>query len=176
MRKSSGSPLINVHLRAVNFVRLLVGLFWILLFAACARKHAPESSDTSLYAITYYRGMDFTAEFVFLSILNPQHERIRVMKFLNEPQSTLSPRPAYGPQVEKNLTSWGISASKFIGKDSAYIREELFRDITTNRLELIYGDSTRQILDIKKPPYFRYIEKYRSDTTQISFWVNPMLE
>lgn len=176
MKKSSGSQSINVHLRAVNFSRLFVFIVVISALASCARKHAPESGDTSLYAITYYRGMDFTAEFVFLSILNPQHERIRVMKFLNEPQSTLSPRPAYGPQVEKNLTSWGISASKFIGRDSAFIREELFRDITTNRLELIYGDSTRQILDIKTPPYFRYIEKYRNDTTKISFWVNPILE
>ena len=155
--------------------------FIILLLATailpgCTKKAAPATTEeTTLYGISYYRGVDFPAEYVFLSILNPKHPKIRRINFLNEPQSLIADLPAYGPQVEKNLSSWGIGASKFLDKDSSSIREELFRNITTNSLEIIYGDSSKQTIAIKEVPHWKYIEKVKSDTAKVSFWANPTM-
>lgn len=136
----------------------------------------PDSKETLLYGISYYRGIDFPAEYVFISILNPEHEKITSIKFQNEPQSLIGNRPGYGPHVEKNLTTWGISASKFMSTDSAAIKEELLRDITSNTVEILYGDSTRQTLSIKEVPKFKYIEKYRNDTIPVTFWHTTFFE
>ena len=155
--------------------------FIILLLASaiipgCTKKAAPATSnDTVIYGISYYRGIDFPAEYVFISILNPKHPKIRRINFLNEPQSLIADLPAYGPQVEKNLSSWGIGASKFLDKDSNYIKEQLLRNITTNSLEIIYGDSTIQTVPIKEVPHWKYIEKTRNDTARVSFWANSMM-
>jgi hypothetical protein len=147
-----------------------IGLLYLALVMGCAKKTIPESKETSLYAMSYYRGIDFPAEYVFISILNPEHEKITSIKFQNEPQSLIANRPSYGPQVEQNLTTWGISASKFMNMDSSKIKEELLRNITTNTVEIIYGDSTRQTLTIKEVPKFKYMEKHRTDTIPVTFW------
>ena len=155
----------------MTFIFLICAMF----SQGCAKKSVDKTQDaeTSLYGMSYYRGIDFPAEYVFISILNPKHQKITSIKFLNEPQAQIGKRPAYGPQVEKNLSTWGISASRFMSHDSAAIREELLRDITSNTVEIIYGDSVRQTLTIKEVPHFKYIEKYRQDTTAVTFWANP---
>ncbi|HUR30278.1 MAG TPA: hypothetical protein VMZ69_02535, partial [Saprospiraceae bacterium] len=141
--------------------------FIVLLLATaiipgCTKKAAPATTEeTSIYGISYYRGVDFPAEYVFISILNPKHPKIRRINFLNEPQSLIADLPAYGPQIEKNLYSWGIGASKYLDKDSNYLKQELLRNITTNSVEIIYGDSTTQTSPIKEVPHWKYIEKYK---------------
>lgn len=154
----------------LSFFLFSIGVIFLVLFTGCSKKTVPESRETSLYAMSYYRGIDFPAEFVFISILNPEHEKITSIRFQNEPQSLIPRRPSYGPQVEQNLTTWGISASKFMNMDSTKIKEELFRDITSNTVELIYGDSTRQTLTIKEVPKFKFFEKHRTDTIPVTFW------
>lgn len=176
LRKNSGSPL-------TKFTDLTVKYLFFLLFVAslifgCTKKTAPapatlDTLETSLYGISYYRGVDFPAEYVFISILNPKNNKIKRINFLNEPQSLISDLPGYGPQDEQNLTTWGIGASKYMDKDSAYIKEELLRNITSNTMVVTYRDSTTQTIPIMSIPHFKYIEKYRSDTTKVSFWANP---
>ncbi len=144
--------------------------FCLAIILSCSKKNASEKSETELYGISYYRGIDFPAEYVFISILNPKKDKIRVIKFWNEPQSQLSDLVSYGPQVEKNLTTWGISASKFAGADSARIRDELLRNIISNTMEITYHDSTMQTVVIGQVPYFKYIEKHRNDTIPVTFW------
>ena len=159
--------------RSVKNLSLLIfsiGIFYFASFISCTKKAIPDTKETSLYGISYYRGIDFPAEFVFISILNPEHDKITSIKFQNEPQSQIAKRPSYGPQVEQNLTTWGISASKFMNMDSTKIKEELLKDITSNTVEIIYGDSTRQTLAIKEVPKFKFFEKHKVDTIPVTFW------
>lgn len=158
-------------MRSESLLVVFFSIWFLSTFPGCTKKSTPKATNaTSLYGISYYRGVDFPAELVFISILNPKHTKIRDIIFLEEPQSLLSDRVVYGPQNEKNLVTWGISSSKYLGFDSVKIREDLLKNITSNKIEIIYGDSTTQTIDIDEVPYFKFIEKRKSDTIPETFW------
>lgn len=127
--------------------------------------------ETSLHGISYYVGIDLPAPpFIFLSILNPLSEKVVSMKFKKGPQSRIHSRTFYTPQVEDNLYTFGISASKFMNFDPKQVRDSLFKDIENNLLEITYKDSTKQMLTINKIPKWSYHERGQNDTIPISFW------